>query len=69
MNKWLKHDLHQLKRFCAENGFETFRARIVEISLTATFYHLTAQKIVRVKTLTSAEYPIITKNFLLNCAE
>jgi len=27
MNKSLKHDLHQLKLFCAENGFETFRAK------------------------------------------
>jgi len=41
MNKWLKHDLHQLKLFCAENGFETFRAKIVEIFLMATFYRLT----------------------------
>jgi len=23
--------LHQLKQFCAENGFETFRAKSVEI--------------------------------------
>jgi len=42
MNKWLEHDLHQLKLFCAENGFETFRAKSVAICLTATFYHLTA---------------------------
>jgi len=41
MNKWLKHDLHQVKLFCAENGFETFRAKSVEICLTETFYHLT----------------------------
>jgi len=31
MNKWLKRDLHQLKLFCVENGFETFRAKSVEI--------------------------------------
>ena len=42
MNKWLKHDLHQLNLFCAENGFETFRAKSVENSLTAPFYNLTA---------------------------
>jgi len=42
MNKWLKHDLHQLKLLCSENGFETFRAKSVEICLTATFYHFTA---------------------------
>jgi len=37
MNKWLKHDLQQLKLFCAENGLETFHAKHVEICLTATF--------------------------------
>ena len=42
MIKWLKRDLHQLKLFCAENGLENFRAKIVEICLTATFYHLTS---------------------------
>jgi len=41
MNKWLKLDLHQLQLFCAESGFETFRAKIVEICLTKIFYHLT----------------------------
>jgi len=65
MNKWLKHDLHQLQWFCAENAFETFRAKSVEICLTATYYHLTAQKIVRIKTLTSDEFRIITNNFTL----
>jgi len=34
MSKWLKHDLHQLKVFCAENSFENFRAKIVETCLT-----------------------------------
>jgi len=42
MNTGLKHDLHQPKLICAENRFETFRAKSVEICLTATFYHLTA---------------------------
>ena len=42
MNMWLKLDLHQLQLYCAENGFETFRDKSVEICLTATFYHLTA---------------------------
>jgi len=42
MNMWLKHDLHQLKLSCAENSFETFRAKSVETCLTATLYHLTA---------------------------
>jgi len=42
MDKWLKHDLHKLKLFCAENGFESFRSKIVEICLTASFYNLTA---------------------------
>jgi len=37
-----KTRLHQLKQFCAENVFETFRAKSVEICLTATFYNLTA---------------------------
>jgi len=41
MNKWLNRDLHQLKLYCAENGLETFRAKSVEICLTASFYHLT----------------------------
>jgi len=27
--------LHQLKKFCAENGLETFRAKSVEIGLMA----------------------------------
>jgi len=45
MNKWLKHDLHQLKPFCAEKRFETFRAKSVETCLTATLYHLSAYKI------------------------
>ena len=69
MNKWLKHDLHQLMWFCAANGFETFRARSVEICLTATFYYLTAQKIVRVKNLTSDEFRIIMNILHPNCAE
>jgi len=37
--------LHQLKPFCAEKRFETFRAKSVETCLTATLYHLSAYKI------------------------
>jgi len=37
MNKRLKRVLHQLKQFCAENGFETFRAKIVEICLMTIY--------------------------------
>jgi len=37
MNMWLKRDLHQLKQFCALNGFETFRAKSVEICLMAIY--------------------------------
>jgi len=61
--------LHQLKLFFTENGFETFRPKIVGICLTATFYHLTAQKIVMNKTLTSDEFRIITHNLHLIYAE
>jgi len=69
MNKWRKHDLHRIKLFCTKNIFETFRAISVETCLTATLYHLTALKIVRIKTLTSDEFRIITNNLHLNCAE
>jgi hypothetical protein len=37
LNKWLKRDLLQLKQFCAENGFETFRAKSFEICLMANY--------------------------------
>jgi hypothetical protein len=40
LNRWLKPDLHQLKLFCAENGFETSRAKIVEICLSAIYLPL-----------------------------
>jgi len=30
MNKCLTHDLHQLKIFCAENGIENFRAKMLK---------------------------------------
>jgi len=68
-NKWLKHDLHQLKLFWTENSYETFRAKSVETCLTATLYHLTALKFVRIKTLASDEFRIITNNLHLNYAE
>ena len=33
--KWLNRDLHQLKKFYAENCLETFRAKSFEIALMA----------------------------------
>jgi len=37
LNKWLKSDLLELKQFCGESGFETFRAKSVEICLMAIY--------------------------------
>jgi len=37
MNKELKLLLRQIKQFCAENGFETFRAKSVEICLMSIY--------------------------------
>jgi len=35
--------LHQLKQFCAESGLETYRAKCLEICLTAIYLLETAQ--------------------------
>jgi hypothetical protein len=35
MNKWLKHDFHQLKLYYIEKSFENVRAKGVETCLTA----------------------------------
>jgi len=69
LNKWLKRDLHQLKKFCAENGLETFRAKSFESVLWQSIYNQTALKTVRIKTLASDNFRIITNNFHFICAE
>jgi len=66
LNKRLKRNLHQLKEFCAENGLEAFRAKIVEICLMAIYLQPNCIKIAGSILLTSDEIHIITNYFHLD---
>jgi len=69
LNKWLKRNLHQLKQFCAESGFEMLRVKSVEISLMAIYLQLNVINLSRSRLFTSYEIHIITNYLHLNCRE
>jgi len=74
LNKWLKLDLHQLKKFvyiiCAENSLETFRSTSDQICLMEIYLQPYCIEICQVtRPLTSEEIRTITNNLHLICAE
>jgi len=69
LNKWLKLNLHQLKQFCAESGFETLHVKSVEICLMAIYMQRNFINLSGPRLLTSYEIHIITNYLNLNCGE
>jgi len=69
LNKWLKRNLHQLKLYCAESGFEIVRVKSVEICLMAIYLQRNLINLSRSRLLTSYEIHIITNYLHINSGE